>query len=159
MTCSPTLHRLFLPLVLLLAGCSQAEADRFWEGIAEIIIVAMVLTALAACVGVVLLAVQILVVVLNFVRPSGASMVTGYVFAGLHGFSIFASIGLMVSAATPVEGEVPANPDDLVSAVAGLIFTAGWTALLGGSAYYAQRRLAEAKGQATPDLADGPGLR
>jgi hypothetical protein len=139
---SPHLVRCLLPLIVLLAGCSKAESDRFFEGIAEIIILGMIFMALMACIGVVLLALQIVVVVLNLVRPSVGSMVTGYVFAGLHACSILGSVAMMVASTVGVDGEAAVDTDSIVNGIVGLVVSAGMGALLGGSSRYAQLQLA-----------------
>ncbi|MES2642116.1 MAG: hypothetical protein V4850_21720 [Myxococcota bacterium] len=142
MTSSPLVFRCLLPLILLLAGCSKAESDRFFEGIAEIILLAMALMALMACIGVVLLALQIVVVVLNLVRPSVGSMVTGYVFAGLHACSILGSVAMMVASTVGVDAEAAAGTETIINGMVGLVMSAGLGALLGGSSRYAQLKLA-----------------
>lgn len=148
-TLPPIARHLLVPLVLVSTGCSAAESDRFFAGLAEVILVAIVVTALMALIGIVLLVAQIGVIVLNFVRPSQPSMVAGYVLAGLHGFSALASVALLAMATVGTGGNALNDPDIFVRAGFGLIASVGFTALLAGSSWYAQRRLLAMKRSTT----------
>ncbi|MDP2311008.1 MAG: hypothetical protein Q8P18_33620 [Pseudomonadota bacterium] len=140
---------LIAPL-LLLSSCSAAERDEFFEDLALIIIFAMVVAAVMAFIGLVLVVVQLVTIVLNFVRPSVWSMVAGYVFAGLQVLSVFGSILMMTSTLSGAEGDPPVDPDAMVTAIATLFGSVGFGALLAGSSYYAQRKLADAKAPPAP---------
>lgn len=134
-------------LLPLLAACSRSNTDAFFDGLIEVMLLAALASLVAACFGAVLLALQLAVVVLNVVRPSKASMVTGYVLAGLHAFAFVGSV-LSWSLPAPVSEPDSANALVVISTspapnfILSLVMSAVFVGLLGGSAWYAQTKLA-----------------
>lgn len=125
--------------VLLLSGCSKEAGDAFFEAFAQIIIIAMIIAFIGFILALVMMAVHLTVIVLNFARPSRVTMVSGYVLGGLHGFSMLGGVAYQLSTLAEANPEAPSMP--LGQAAFGFGSSLVFTALLLGSSYYAQRTL------------------
>jgi hypothetical protein len=151
---SPRVPTLWPLLLLGATGCARGEAQEvigtiLFAVMGAMMIYVVVVGALALC-GLGILMVELLVVVLNLVRPSTTSMVAGYVLGVMHVLALISGVAIFIWALVqPPPEPLESLPDAVVlPAENGLLGPAlgfGTNLFFGGallgSAVHARRKL------------------
>ena len=110
---------------MLLTACSQSEIDRFLETVLMVFLAMLLVSIVAMIITALYMLFSIYIVVMNVVRPSRFTMVTGFVIGGLDLLTLMGSAGIFFSfiasaEGVGVEGELlPLVAWSLVSAIIG----------------------------------------